>query len=114
MSLERVKRRGQRVLYSWNGNEKLITELLQDTKIVEFLERSGPLTEGTRRNALRRGLENGTITPDTVPQYVPQRPIIQHIQQPKAPRGKLYEFNGKELNPTEILQRKLQGHPNGT
>ena len=91
--------RGKRERHVYDGEPLSITELLQKPGVVEYLERGGPLTDGERRNKLRRELKVGTFTKEAVDQFLSHR---QRGTPRKEPR---FGFDGGHHTLTEILDR---------
>ena len=89
------------------GDESLsITELLRKPGVVEYLERGGSLTGGSRRSKLRRELRVGKFTKEMVDEFARQQ---QHQRQreiarkPRPQRGQTFQFNGEKRTLTEIM-----------
>ena len=69
----RMAVRGKRERRLYDGEPLSITELLQKPGVTQYLERGGPLTDGERRNKLRRELKVGKFTKEAVDQFLSQR-----------------------------------------
>ena len=62
-------KRGRRVLYSWNGRDMSITDLLKEQDIRTFIGRG---TYASQREKLRKLLKQDKINPKLVSEYVAQ------------------------------------------
>ena len=76
---------------------------------MEYLERGGPLTDGSRRSKLRRELRVGKFTKEMVDEFARQQ---QHQRQreiarrPRPQRGQTFQFNGEKRTLTEIMSQR--------
>ena len=108
MNSERINNRGKKQTFPVGDGSLSITELLQKPDVVSYLERNGPLTEGSRRNKLLRELKIGGITKEKVAEFMRQQ---QHQRQreiarrPRPQRGQIFKFNGKDQTLTQILEQ---------
>ena len=99
MNSKRINDRGKKQTFPFGDGSVSITELLQNSDVVSYLERNGPLTEGSRRNKLRRDLKVGGITKEKVTEFRRQQ---QHQRQreiarrPRPQRRQIFKFNGRE------------------
>ena len=91
--------RGKRERRLYDGEPLSITELLQKPGVTEYLERGGPLTDGERRNKLRRELQVGKFTKEAVDQFLSQRQRGNSREEPT------FGFDGGHHTLTEILDR---------
>ena len=57
----------------YDGESLSIANLLRKPGVVEYLERGGLLTDGERRNKLRRELKVGKFTKEAVDEFLGQR-----------------------------------------
>ena len=92
-----VQGRRERRLY--DGEPLSITELLQKPGVTEYLERGGPLTDGERRNKLRRELKVRKFTKEAVDQF------LSHRQRGTPRKEPTFGFEGGRRTLTEILDR---------
>ena len=95
----RMDVRGKRERRLYDGESLSITELLQKPGVTEYLEKGGPLTDGERRNKLRRELKVGKFTREAVNQFLSQRRRGTSRKEPT------FEFDGGHHTLTEILDR---------
>ena len=108
MNSERINNHGKKQTFPFGDGSLSITELLKKPDVVSYLERNGPLTEGSRRNKLLRKLKIGGITKEKIAEFMRQQ---QHQRQrqiarrPRPQRGQIFKFNGKDQTLTQILEQ---------
>ena len=96
---ERMGVRGKRERRLYDGESLSITELLQKPGVTDYLERGGPLTDGERRNKLRRELKVGNFSKEAVDQFLSQQRRGTSKKEPT------FGFDGGNHTLTEILDR---------